>query len=72
MATPTQNLDAEGPRRTAIEAYVPGLRRYFSRRVPAREIDALVQEVFLRMQAHTSATPIEHMDRYLFTVARAC
>jgi RNA polymerase sigma factor (sigma-70 family) len=53
----------------ALEPYVPGLRRYFSRRVPAGDIDDLVQEVFVRMQAHGAGPSIEHLDRYLFTVA---
>jgi RNA polymerase sigma-70 factor (ECF subfamily) len=37
--------------------------------VPASEIDDLVQEVFLRMQVHGQAGSIDHLDRYLFTVA---
>ena len=52
-----------------LEAYAPGLRRYFSKRVPAGDIDDLVQEVFVRMQAHHVDPAIEHLDRYLFTVA---
>lgn len=51
------------------ETYVPGLRRYFAKRVPASDIDDLVQEVFLRMRTHESGAPIEHFERYLFTVA---
>jgi len=68
MSAPTEfvALDLED---AAIEAYVPGLRRYFSKRVPAGDIDDLVQEVFLRMKVHGSGSPIEHLDRYLFTVA---
>jgi RNA polymerase sigma factor (sigma-70 family) len=53
----------------ALEAYAPGLRRYFSKRVPSSDIDDLVQEVFVRMQGHGVGPPIEHLDRYLFTVA---
>jgi RNA polymerase sigma factor (sigma-70 family) len=53
----------------SLDVYVPGLRRYFAKRVPAAQIDDLVQEVFLRMQAHLTNAPIEHLDRYLFTVA---
>jgi RNA polymerase sigma factor (sigma-70 family) len=49
--------------------HVPALRRYFAKRVPAGDIDDLVQEVLLRMQAHHSRPIIEHLDRYLFTVA---
>jgi len=52
-----------------LEVYVPGLRRYFAKRVPAVQIDDLIQEVFLRLQAHHSNAPIDHLDRYLFAVA---
>ncbi len=53
----------------AIEALAPQLRSYFSRRVPPGEVDDLIQEVFLRMQVHQCAEPIEHVGGYLFTVA---
>jgi RNA polymerase sigma factor (sigma-70 family) len=53
----------------SLETYVPGLRRYFAKRVPGNQIDDLIQEVFLRLQAHHANAPIEHLDRYLFTVA---
>ena len=68
MSAPTEfiALDVQD---AAIEAYVPGLRRYFSKRVPANDIDDLVQEVFLRMKVHGDNSPIEHLDRYLFRVA---
>lgn len=68
MSAPTEYvaLDVES---AALESYVPGLRRYFSKRVPACDIDDLVQEVFLRMGIHGSGSPIEHLDRYLFKVA---
>lgn len=69
MNTPIEALVADGAGAVSIESYIPGLRRYFSKRVPTREIDDVVQEVFLRMQTHRSATPIEHIERYLFTVA---
>ena len=51
------------------ERQLPGLRRYFAKRVPASDIDDLVQEVFLRMQSHQSSARIENLERYLFTVA---
>jgi RNA polymerase sigma-70 factor (ECF subfamily) len=53
----------------SLEIYIPGLRRYFAKRIPRGRIDDLIQEVFLRMQAHYANAPIEHVDRYLFTVA---
>lgn len=45
------------------------LRRYFARRAPAREIDDLIQEVFLRIQAQANRAPIRHLEGYLVTVA---
>jgi RNA polymerase sigma-70 factor (ECF subfamily) len=53
----------------SLEIYVPVLRRYFSKRVAPGEIDDLVQEVFVRIQAHADGPPIERLDRYLFVVA---
>lgn len=67
MKVPSTSAWATGDRST--DTYVPGLRRYFAKRVPADQIDDLIQEVFLRLQAHRADTPIEHLDRYLFTVA---
>jgi len=46
------------------------LRRYFACRAPADEVDDLVQDVFLRLQAVRLRGPIRDMERYLFTVAR--
>jgi RNA polymerase sigma factor (sigma-70 family) len=53
----------------SLQTYLPGLRRYFSKRLPAAEVDDLVQEVFVRIQAHEGGSPIQHLDRYLFTTA---
>jgi RNA polymerase sigma-70 factor (ECF subfamily) len=53
----------------SLATYRLALRRYFSKRVPLGEVDDLVQEVFIRMQTHGDGPPIEHLDRYLFTVA---
>jgi RNA polymerase sigma factor (sigma-70 family) len=60
-------VEAKTP--TSLEAHRPALRRYFSKRVPAAEVDDLVQDVFLRMQVHGQEQSIDHLDRYLFTVA---
>jgi RNA polymerase sigma factor (sigma-70 family) len=68
MSAPKEHFDvASDP--SSLETYIPGLRRYFSKRVAAEEIEDLIQEVFLRMQTHKSGTPIEHFGRYLFRVA---
>jgi RNA polymerase sigma factor (sigma-70 family) len=53
----------------SLERCVQGLRRYFARRIAASEIDDAVQEVFLRMHGQVNGTRIEHLDRYLFTIA---
>jgi RNA polymerase sigma factor (sigma-70 family) len=68
MSASTERAVADAEK-AAHEAYMAGLRRYFSKRVAAGEIDDLVQEVFLRMQGYVAGPPIQHLDRYLFTVA---
>jgi RNA polymerase sigma-70 factor (ECF subfamily) len=54
---------------SALQEYVPVLRRYFARRARPDDIDDLVQEVFLRMQSPLALPAIEHLERYLFRVA---
>lgn len=53
-----------------VSRHGPALRRYFARRVSEAEADDLVQEVFLRLHAMRRDTPIENVERFLFTVAR--
>src|SRR5690349_19242623 len=53
----------------ALQEYVPVLRRYFARRARVDDVDDLVQEVFLRMQAPLDLAAIEHIEKYLFRVA---
>jgi RNA polymerase sigma factor (sigma-70 family) len=67
MSAPTEHFDIDSAQ--SLETYIPGLRRYFSKRAAPCEIDDLIQEVFVRMQIHGSGPPIERLDRYLFTVA---
>lgn len=52
-----------------LQSHASALRRYFRKRVPAGEVDDLVQEVFLSMQARRAQARIENMCGYLFTVA---
>lgn len=52
-----------------MERYGPGLRRYFTRRVPAAEAEELVQDVFLAMHARSAAEPIDNVQGYLFRIA---
>lgn len=55
--------------RALMTAYGPGLRRYFRKRAPAHEVDDLVQNVFLKMQARSAAEPVADIERYLFRIA---
>ena len=64
--------DATAPRdelRLLMARYGPGLRRYFRKRAPADEVDDLVQNVFLKMQARSAAEPVADIERYLFRIA---
>ena len=49
--------------------YGPALRRYFLRRADAADVDDLVQEVFLLMQARGTASDIDNIEGYLFRMA---
>lgn len=69
MSTPDIYVPSN-PLLTAFGRVGPLLRRFFSRRVPREAVDDLMQDVYLR--AHvcgTDSTSIEHLDRYLVTVA---
>lgn len=64
--------DARPPLRPDMNNALPlagALRRYFRRHVPAQEVEDLVQEVFLNLQARRRDAPIEDMERYVFSVA---
>ena len=50
-------------------AYVPGLRRYFAKRVPASDVDDLVQEVFLRIQTQKSSGALIEQSSHLWHIA---
>jgi RNA polymerase sigma-70 factor (ECF subfamily) len=52
-----------------VVQYGPALRRYFLRRADGADVDDLVQEVFLLMQARGSASDIENIEGYLFRTA---
>ena len=49
--------------------YGPALRRYFMRRADAADVDDLVQDVFLMMQARGATSEIENVEGYLFRIA---
>ena len=52
-----------------VVRYGPALRRYFLRRADGADVDDLVQEVFLLMQARGSDSDIENIEGYLFRTA---
>ena len=52
-----------------VVQYGPALRRYFLRRADAADVDDLVQEVFLQMQARGTASDIDNIEGYLFRTA---
>lgn len=45
------------------------MRRYFQRRVPAHDVDDLVQDVLLSIRERRKGEEIENVEAYLFTVA---
>ena len=49
--------------------YGPGVRRFLAKRVSAAEVDDLVQEVFLSLQARSPGASIENVEGYLFRTA---
>lgn len=60
------------PARPSIDAdaqHRAVLRRYFLKRVPAHEVDDLVQDVLAGLHARRSDAPIENLGGYLFTAA---
>ena len=52
-----------------VRRYGPALRRYFLKKVSAAEADDLVQEVFAKLQARSSDTPVANVEGYLFRSA---
>jgi len=63
-AAPRQQFDSR-----ELEMHASALRRYFRKRVPASDVDDLVQEVFLNLQSRQTQSPIENVGGYLFAVA---
>ena len=64
----------DGPAREAelrawMVQYGPGVRRFLLKRVPAADVDDLVQEVFLSLQARGAGAAIENVEGYLFRTA---
>lgn len=55
---------------SSANVFLPALRRFFQRRVPSDEVEDLVQDVFVSLQARKTDAPIENSEAYLFTIAR--
>jgi len=55
--------------RAWVIQYGPALRRYFLRRAEPADVDDLVQDVFLRLQARGATGHIENVEGYLFRTA---
>jgi RNA polymerase sigma factor (sigma-70 family) len=54
-----------------VTQLLPTIRRYLSRRVPAADVDDLVQDVVLRLHSRRSDTTIDNPAAYLFQVAHS-
>lgn len=68
-APPADPARREAELRAWMVEYGPGVRRFLLRRVPAAEVDDLVQEVFLSLQARGADAAIENVEGYLFRTA---
>ena len=67
---PTDGSTSDGPDlRAWMVQYGPALRSYFLRRAAAADVDDLVQEVFLNLQARGATAEIENVEGYLFRTA---
>jgi len=72
---PNEPDGAAGRRRARVQAYMldygPALRRYFHKRVGPAEVEDLVQDVFMKMQARGPAAKEhpENIEGYLFKTA---
>jgi len=52
-----------------MDRYGPALRRHFRKRGADQDVEDLVQEVFLKLQANAERTSIDNVERYLFRIA---
>lgn len=66
---PSQEAPRVDDLRAWMVQYGPALRRYFLRRASNGEIDDLVQEVFVKLQARGTTGDIDNVERYLFRTA---
>ena len=57
--------------RTSLDAGLPSLRAFFTRRVHANDVDDMVQDVALRLHACGRRDAVQDGRAYLFQVARS-
>lgn len=69
VAAPSVGTGRDEDLRAWMVQYGPAVRRYFLRRAPAAEVDDLVQEVFVKLQARGDVAEIANVERYLFRTA---
>ena len=68
----SSRVEQDGPAaRLDPYACLHSLRTYFARRVAANDVDDMVQEVALRLQACGSRAEVDNGRAYLFQVARS-
>ena len=60
---------SEQTRALSTESFAPALRRYFAKRVPASDVDDLVQDVLVAIHSRQTSAPIDNLEGYLFTIA---
>ncbi|WP_293351536.1 sigma-70 family RNA polymerase sigma factor [Phenylobacterium sp.] len=56
---------------TAVWPHVPQLRGYLRKRLPASEVDDLVQDIFVRLIHRVDGAEVQYPQRYLYQVATA-
>jgi len=61
--------DGDSGRADRLLPFLPAIRRFMKRRVPAVDVDDLTQEVFARMLNHANVEGIDNIEGYLFRVA---
>ncbi len=65
----SQATERDDDLRAWMIQFGPAVRRYFRRRAQPGEVDDLVQEVFVKLQARGGAEEIANVERYLFRTA---
>lgn len=67
----TAAVPEEGRSDAVVRHYLTVVRRFFAKRVPPGDIDDMVQNVALRIEARSAGEPIENVEGYAYQVARS-